>query len=190
MIPAELGTDKYSFTGALLDFDMSTGVPITTPTDAAGTVTISPLSLVTYTLVNDEIVSTEHGMQQDPFTFTVIGQDGPPMSLFMHIAETNLNIDWLVTNSQVDGNEGNDTIHLIGERDGYTIDEPSFDDNGVRTQVITSNKSGSTVTINDVENAVFHGVSKVTEILVSSGIDLSEFNVIETGEGDDVVLVA
>ena len=117
LIPAELGTDKYSFTGALLDFDMSTGVPITTPTDAAGTVTISPLSLVTYTLVDDENVSTEHGMQQDPFTFNVIGQDGPPMSLFMHRAETNLNIDWLVTNSQVDGNEGNDTIHLIGERE-------------------------------------------------------------------------
>ena len=146
------------------------------------------MSLVTYSQVDDEIVPIEHGMQQDPFTFTVIGQDGPPMSLFMHTPETNLNIDWLVTNSQVDGNEGNDTIHLIGERDGYTIDEPSFDDNGVRTQVITSNKSGSTVTINDVENAVFHGVSKVTEILVSAGIDLSEFNVIETGEGDDVVL--
>ena len=33
-----------------------------------------------------------------------------------------------------------------------------------------------------------HGPSIVTETLVSAGIDLSEFNVIETGDGDDVVL--
>ena len=110
------------------------------------------------------------------------------MSLFMHRAETNLNIDWFVTNSIVDGNDGNDTIRLLGPREDFTIGEPSFDDNDVRSQVITSNLSGSTVTINDVENAVFHGPSIVTETLVSAGIDLSEFNVIETGDGDDVVL--
>ena len=46
-----------------------------------------------------------------------------------------------------------------------TIDDPTFDENGTRTQVITSNKSGSTVTINDVENAVFHGVSKPKRLL-------------------------
>ena len=81
-----------------------------------------------------------------------------PMSLFMHRAETNLNIDWFVTNSIVDGNDGNDTIRLLGPREDFTIGEPSFDDNDVRSQVITSNLSGSTVTINDVENAVFHGL--------------------------------
>ena len=169
-----------------MNFDPDTSS--VTDFDASGTVTISPMSLKTSgTSQDNEVVVVEHATQQDPFTFEVIGQDGP--HVFVHAqSETNLNIDWFVTNSIVDGNDGNDTIRLLGPREDFTIGEPSFDDNDVRSQVITSNLSGSTVTINDVENAVFHGPSIVTETLVSAGIGLSEFNVIETGDGDDVVL--
>ena len=60
-----------------MNFDPDTSS--VTDFDASGTVTISPMSLKTSSTSQDnEVVVVEHATQQDPFTFEVIGQDGPP----------------------------------------------------------------------------------------------------------------
>ena len=65
----------------LMNFDPDTSS--VTDFDASGTVTISPMSLKTSSTSQDNEVVSMLSMllQQDPFTFEAIGQDGPAICL-------------------------------------------------------------------------------------------------------------
>lgn len=142
------------------------------------------------------------GTGHDSITFNAFSQDDPSQSVSLKKNnDLQSSIIYAMDETTIQGEEGVDKVLLVGNQDEFTIGPRYLIDSesGATEQVVTHTPSGSTYTLNDVEQIGFvddgmtfvdagpleepPNIPRLPELP-----DSGSYNYVETGEGDDTVL--